>query len=152
MNEELKKPFTKEEILKALLDLNPNKAPGPDGYPVLFFQKEWELIQADVLNTVLGVLNNNDPLEEWNKMTITLIPKIKNPLTIKDYRPISLCNVLYKVVARAITNRLKGILGNIIDPFQSAFIPDRAITDNILMGYECMHWLRNSKSKKGYAA
>lgn len=152
MNEELKKPFTKEEILKALLDLNPNKAPGPDGYPALFFQKEWELIQADVLNTVLGVLNNNDPLEEWNKTTITLIPKIKNPLTIKDYRPISLCNVLYKVVARAITNRLKGILGNIIDPFQSAFIPDRAITDNILMGYECMHWLRNSKSKKGYAA
>lgn len=107
MNENLKSPFTKEEVLKALLDLSPNKAPGPDGFPAYFFQKEWDLIHTDVLKTVLGVLNNNDSLEDWKRTIITLIPKVKNPTTIKDYRPISLCNVLYKIVARAITNRLK---------------------------------------------
>lgn len=67
---------------------------------------------------------------------------------MKDYRPTSLCNV----VARAITNRLKNTLGNIIDPHQSAFILGRSITDDILLGYECMHWLRHSKSRQGYAA
>lgn len=71
---------------------------------------------------------------------------------MKDFRPISLCNVSYKVIARTITNRLKLVLGNIIDPQQSAFIPGRSIMDNVLIGYECMHWLRNSNNKQGYAA
>lgn len=70
---------------------------------------------------------------------ITLIPKTKEPTLMKDFKPISLCNILYKIVARAITNRLKLILGDIIDPHQSAFIPGRAISDNIIIGFECMH-------------
>lgn len=80
-------------------------------------------------------------------MLVTLIPKIKNAKSVKDFRPISLCNVLYKIVARAITNRIKGTLGNIIDLHQSAFILGRAIYDNIILGFECMHWLRHSTLK-----
>lgn len=148
----LRIPFTKKEVQSALFYLNPNKASGPDGFSASFFQKEWKVVGSDVLNTVLGILNKGDSLEGWNSTIITLIPKIKNPSNVKDYIPISLCNVLYKVVARAITNRLKNTLRNIIDPFQSAFIPDRAITDNILLGFECMYWLRHSKNKKDYAA
>lgn len=71
---------------------------------------------------------------------------------MKDFRPIGLCNVCYKIIAFAITNRLKEVMGHIIDLFQSAFIPRRAITDNIIIGYECMNWLRNSNNKQGYAA
>lgn len=71
---------------------------------------------------------------------------------MNDYRPICLCNVSYKIVAKAITNRMSVIMDKVIDPIQSAFVPGRLITDNILIGFESMHWLRNSKSKEGYAA
>lgn len=80
-----------------------------------------------------------------------MIPKVKDPSAVKDYRPISRCNVIYKIAARAITNRLKLSLGEIIDPYQSVSIPGRAITDNIMLGFECLHWLRHSKSRKGFA-
>lgn len=71
---------------------------------------------------------------------------------MKVFRHISLCNVNYKIAARAISNKLKSILDSIIDPHQSDFILGRAITDNIIIGFECMHWLRNSTSKQGFAA
>lgn len=79
---------------------------------------------------------------------VTLVPKTKDTISMKDF-PIILCYVSYKIIARAITNRYKSVLGNVIDPHQSAFIPGREITKNILLGYECMHWMRNSKSKQG---
>lgn len=70
---------------------------------------------------------------------VTLIPKTKEPDSVMDLCLISLYNVSYKIIAMEITNRLQITLGNIIDPHQSAFIPGRLITDNILLGYERMH-------------
>lgn len=142
MNRKLNIPFTEDNIRKATFDLNPNKAPGLDGFTILFFQKEWHIMGKDVTKEALNCLNNSERLDNNNSTIITLVPKTKDPYKIKDYRPISLCNVFYKILVRAITNRLKNILGNIIDPYQSAFTPCRSITDNILIGYECMHWFR----------
>lgn len=99
----------------------------------------------------MEVLNNKGSLHDWNDMIVTLIPKIKDPKTIQEFRPIRLCSVSYKIIAKVITNRFKSILRLVVDPFQSVFIPGRSITDNIIIGYECMHWLRNSKSKQGFA-
>lgn len=102
---------------------------------------------------VLKVLNEGEMLDNWNETIITLIPKINNPMTIKDFRPISLCNVCYKIVARALTNRLRPIIKGAINETQSAFVPDRLITDNIIIGFETIQWLRNRKKGKiGYAA
>lgn len=106
MNDKLKIPFTREEVRKDLFDLNQPKAPGPDGYTALFFQDAWGTIGEEITDVALRVLNQREPLHSWNPTVVTLIPKIKDLDSVKDFRSISLCNISYKIIARAITNRL----------------------------------------------
>lgn len=153
MNRILCAPFTAAEIKRALFDMHPDKAPGPDGMSPLFYQKFWYVIGKDVTEAILHNLNENANFESWNDTLVTLIPKTVNPMLIKEFRPISLCNVCYKIMARAITNRLRPILSQIIDEVQSAFVPGRQITDNIIVGFETLHWMRNrKKGKTGWAS
>ncbi|XP_062093823.1 uncharacterized protein LOC133799848 [Humulus lupulus] len=85
-----------------------------------------------------------------NTTLITLIPKIDDPKHASDFRPISLCNVLYKIIAKSMTNRLREILGSVISDEQSAFLPGRLITDNSMIDFECVnHLKRRVKSKFG---
>ncbi|XP_057811420.1 uncharacterized protein LOC131025639 [Salvia miltiorrhiza] len=142
---ELAAPFSEEEVRKAIFQMHAHKAPGPDGYPPFFFQKFWGEIGDAVTNEVLNVLNGNSSIRHWNKTHIVLIPKVKKPKDVKDFRPISLCNTSYKMVAKVLANRLRTVLNLVIDESQSAFIPGRLISDNIILGYECMHWIRNKK-------
>lgn len=90
MNSILEKPFTKEELQKALFYLNPSKAPGLDGFTALFYQDAWDQIGNDVSESLLKILNGDETFTNRNPTIISLIPKIKNPSNLKDYRPISL--------------------------------------------------------------
>ncbi|KAL9427669.1 hypothetical protein AB3S75_029786 [Citrus x aurantiifolia] len=148
MHSHMEEPFTPEEIVNALSQMCPTKAPGPDGLPAAFFQKHWQAVGRGVVTTCLHILNDQGDLASLNHTYIALLPKIEKPKKVTDFRPISLCNVVYRIIAKAIANRLKLILPQIISPTQSAFIPNRLITDNVIIGYECLHKIRHSKGRR----
>ena len=84
-----------------------------------------------------------------NHTHVVLIPKKQNPSEITDFRPISLCNVIYNMVTKVITNRLKEILPLIISDNQSAFMLERLIMDNIYVAFEIFHSMNNYASLNG---
>ncbi|XP_073272102.1 uncharacterized protein [Primulina huaijiensis] len=139
MNLLLCAPFTAREVKKALFDMHPDKSHGPDGMSALFYQKFWHIVGRDVTAAALAVLNEDAPLDNWNQTVVTFIPKVANPLFVKEFRPISLCNVCYKIVSRALTSRLRQIMNDIIDDHQNAFVSGRLISDNIILGFEAIH-------------
>jgi len=153
MNNSLIKEFTPEEVKAVVDSIGDLKAPGPDEMPAVFYKQFWDVIGEKVTKEVLDVLNGGLIPEGWNETTIVLIPKVKNPDKLKDLRPISLCNVIYKIVSKALANRLKQILLEMISPAQSAFVPGRLISNNILIAYELTHYMKQKKKgKEGYAA
>ena len=148
MNTMLDQSFSEEEIRTALSQMSPLKAPGPDGLPPVFFQKMWSIVGSEVTEAALDCLNNGQDPSALNHTYITLIPKKNDPLCMADYRPISLCNVVYKLVAKTLANRLKKILPLIISENQSTFVPGRLIVDNVLVAYEAFHHMKNWRGGK----
>jgi hypothetical protein len=110
MNEHLTAEYTVEEVKNALDNIGDFKAPGVDGMPAIFYKKFWGTVGDDVVQEVLSVLRGGGIPEGWNETVVVLIPKVQNPKTMKDLRPISLCNVVYKLVSKVLANRLKCIL------------------------------------------
>ena len=153
MSKSLDAPFSAEEVKRAVFSMGAWKSPGPDGFHAGFFQENWDLVGADVTRTCLKVLNGHCSIRELNATYIVLIPKIKFPKKVSDYRPISLCNVVYKIITKTFANRLKVYLPDIISDEQSAFVPGRLITDNIIVAFETLHTInRKIGGRKGLMA
>ena len=118
-----------------------------------FYQKHWDVVGLDVCEKVRSMLMSGHILRKINYTHVTLIPKVKEAKLMTQLRPISLCNVLYKIVAKVLTNRLKSILPDVISPTQSAFVPGRLISDNYLVAAEVAHYMhKRASGSKGLMA
>jgi hypothetical protein len=145
MNDKLLLDFTDREIADALFQIGPLKAPGPDGFPARFFQRNWGLVKDENVLAVKEFFRTGVMPDGVNDATILLIPKVDQPKKVTHFRPISLCNVIYKVLAKCLVNRMRPILDDLISPNQSAFVPGRLITDNTLVAFECFHYIQQEK-------
>jgi hypothetical protein len=133
--------------------MHPLKSPGPDDYSMGIYQNSWDTVGLDVTRAALHFLNGGPFEAALNSTNLCLIPKVTSPSHVKDYRPISLCNLLYKIISKVFANKLKQVLPAIISPKQSAFIPGRLITDNILVAFETLHTMDTRlKGKEGFMA
>ncbi|XP_077228445.1 uncharacterized protein LOC143861405 [Tasmannia lanceolata] len=135
----LSKPFSSEEIKAAVFSQNGNKAPGPDGFNGEFFKKIWYLIGKDTERAIQHFFKSGKLLPEVNTTFIALIPKSPDASSHEKFRPISLCNFLYKTITKLLANRLKPLMDRIISPTQSAFVKGRLIQDNILLSHDLCH-------------
>ncbi|XP_074374868.1 uncharacterized protein LOC141716183 [Apium graveolens] len=123
-------------IFMTLKSMKHNKAPGPDGVNVEFFLATWETTGLSFCSAVKYFFETSLMSPEINSTFLSLIPKVITPTKMQDFRPISLCTVLYKCISKIIASRLKKVLPFIVDSAQSAFIPGRSISDNILLAQE----------------
>lgn len=134
---------------QALFAMGPLKAPGPDGLNPLFFQSQWETLGASIVAKVDLMFSKREEIMDVNNTNIVLIPKSDHPETIRDFRPISLCNVIYKILTKVIATRLRRVMPKIISPNQCSFVPGRQGADNIIVAQEIIHSMRSKKGKKG---
>lgn len=102
----------------------------------------------DIFNTVHAFFLSGFLLKSVNHSYITLIPKVPFPKEVSQFRPISLCNVIYKIISKIMINRLKPLTDYLITPFENAFIRGRNISDNILIAHEIFDYLGKKKGRK----
>lgn len=134
----LSAPFSKDDIKAALFGIDNNKAPGPDGYSSLFFKSAWSVVGEDFCAAVQDFLSSGKMLKQINHSVISLIPKSAHASSPGDFRPISCCNVVYKVISKLLASRLAVALSSIISPMQNAFLGGRAMADNINLVQELL--------------
>ncbi|KAM1777719.1 hypothetical protein ACFX11_044342 [Malus domestica] len=138
-------PVTEEEIIVAAFQIPPTRALGPDGFSGCFYQDHWETVGANVTRIIKAFWHSGKLLWKLNHTNIVLIPKVKCPKNMTQYRPIALCNVIYKILAKVLTNRLKVVMPKVISENQSAFVAGKQIQDNILVVHEILHSLIHPK-------
>ncbi|GAA0171395.1 hypothetical protein LIER_41148 [Lithospermum erythrorhizon] len=137
-----------EEVRKVVLSLNKDSVAGPDGFNGHFFHNFWNLIAMDVLAAVRHFMAGSHLHQSFTSTNIVLIPKGDHPKSWKEYRPISLCTFVNKILSKLLAARLSIILPKLISPFQAGFVQGRLIQDNILLAQELMHHI-DKGSKEG---
>lgn len=147
---DMNKPFTDAEVVRAVRSMGKFKAPGPDGFQPVFYQHCWEVVGESVLRFVLEFFQTGILPQDTNDAIVVLIRKVAKQEKITQFRPISLCNVLFKIITKTMVGRLKSVMTKLIGPAQSSFIPGRLSTDNIVVVQEEVHSMRRKKGRKGW--
>ncbi|KAK4397852.1 hypothetical protein Sango_1260700 [Sesamum angolense] len=132
----LYRAVTPAEVKTAVFQISDNKAPSPNGYTSCFFKKAWNIVGDLICRAVMDFFRSGRMLRQLNHTIIALVPKSKHSPSVADYRPISCCNVIYKIITKIIADRLSPALKQLIDSSQAAFVGGRNITDNIFLAQE----------------
>ena len=132
-------PFSGEDIRSAFFSLPRNKASGPDGYSPEFCMSTWSIVGGEVSAAVAEFFTSGSLLKQINATNLVLIPKIPNASKTSDFRPISCLNTIYKVISKLLSDRLKAIINLAVGNSQSAFIPGRLFSENVLLATEIVH-------------
>ncbi|KAK1282596.1 hypothetical protein QJS10_CPB22g00515 [Acorus calamus] len=135
------------EIEHAVFSMKALSSPGPDGFPARFFQMFWHVVKMDFINAVSSFFQSGYLLKQINHSFISLIPKTKNAESFDNFRPISLCNVVYKTITKILAERLQVVLPKLISLNQSAFVRGRSIVHSTLLAHELVRYLHSPSSK-----
>ena len=125
-----------EEVHSALMDMNGDKAPGPDGFTGAFWQYCWEFVKDEVLEMFKEFHEQNVFLKSLNNTFLVLLPKKGGAEELGDFRPINLLGGLYKLLAKVLANRIKNVIGRVVSSDQNAFVRGRQILDASLIANE----------------
>lgn len=140
---------TEVEIHTALFKIGPNKAPSPDGMTGLFFQYFWATVKVDPIGMVLRFFRFDFLLKELNRSLIVLLAKCDHPVRVTDFRPISLSNVAYKVIAKLMVNGMRPLMSKLVTFNQAAFVSGRSIQENSILAQELFHTMKRKTGRKG---
>ncbi|KFK28834.1 hypothetical protein AALP_AA7G055000 [Arabis alpina] len=141
----LSKHVSAEKIMSEIAALPLNKTPGPDGFTGEFFRKSWDIVGEDITAAVSEFFTSGRILKQWNSTAVSLIPKRQGADMVSEFRPISLCNVLYKVISKILARRLQQVMSDMIAPSQYAFVKGRLLVENVLLASELVQGF-NKKS------
>ncbi|RVW38172.1 LINE-1 retrotransposable element ORF2 protein [Vitis vinifera] len=144
--EGLEQPFTEAEIHLALMGMNGDKAPGPDGFTVAFWQFCWEFVKEEIVDVFKEFYEDKSFAKSLNSTFLVLIPKKGGAEDLGDFRPISLLGGVYKLLAKVLSNRVKEVLDKVVSPDQNAFVKGRQILDASLIANEVIdYWLKRKE-------
>lgn len=141
-----------EEVWAAVRSMGTNRSPGLDGITSSFIKNFWEIVKNEFFSAIQDFFATGLMPEHWKHTLIVLIPKIENACTPSNFRPISLCQSVYKIVAKILVNRLKGMLPRLISDEQAAFVPRRSISNHCLLAQEIINKFKHSTSLEGFMA
>lgn len=146
------KPVSLDEVKSALFSICGLKAPGHDGFPAIFFQHHWHLRSSEIFQVVQEAFCTSSIPVGLNHTIIALIPKVDGPQHMINFRPISLCTTVYKIISKIIVARIRTLMQDLISPNQVSYVTGRNISDNIMIAQEMLFKFKKSIGKTGFFA
>jgi hypothetical protein len=129
------------------MDMKIGKSLGPDGFTSNFFQKYWKIIRKGIWEVVDESRKSGSILKYFNATFLVLIPKEKEANTTEKFKPIAICNVIYKIVSKLVANRLKPLLKYIVSKEKGGFVEGRQVLDGIFIAHEIVHSVKKNRKE-----